>query len=88
MMKVCRAAALALLGWYLMMPPLGADQLYDNTAPISKWSINSSFNNAMECIDRQAHMLQRAKDQHDKHGENAWLSSACIVSDDPRLKGN
>lgn len=69
-----------------MMPPLGPNHRHDDTAAISEWRINSSFNNVLECIDSQAWMLQRAKGRHDKHAEDTWLSSACIASDDLLLR--
>ena len=60
-MKLRHAAALALAGWYLMMPPvyrngkdvdpdidIGGTHL-DETAPLSKWAIVASFDSAAEC---------------------------------------
>ncbi len=60
-MKRRHAAALALVGWYLMMPPvyqngkeverdidIGGGHL-DETAPLSKWAIVGSFDSAAEC---------------------------------------
>jgi len=35
-MKPRHAAALALVGWYLMMPPMGNGKVYV-TAPLTKW---------------------------------------------------
>ena len=44
------AAALALVGWYLMVPPAerGGKQL-DYHAPLSTWSIMQSFDTAQSC---------------------------------------
>jgi hypothetical protein len=63
-MKLCHAAALALVGWYLMMPPLiweekeiGAHPLafhIDFDAPISKWDTLGSFDSAEQCQDEGA----------------------------------
>lgn len=44
-MKTCHAAALALLGWYLMVPLVGGDA----SAPLSQWRTIDSFDTAQEC---------------------------------------
>jgi hypothetical protein len=36
-MKPCHAAALALVGWYIIQPPVAGPQRVDTTAPISRW---------------------------------------------------
>jgi hypothetical protein len=55
-MKLRHTAALALVGWYLMTPPITlkglADPkatLIDGSAPISQWSQESSFDSAEKC---------------------------------------
>jgi hypothetical protein len=48
-MDLRHAAALALVGWYLMMPPIGSDGKIYYNAPISQWHINSSYDKAAEC---------------------------------------
>jgi hypothetical protein len=54
-MKPRHAAALALVGWYLMLPPL-ADRSTTHCllctgvdAPLFKWTIEDSFDDAMSC---------------------------------------
>jgi hypothetical protein len=57
--KIGCVAALALIGWYFMVPPIlhdhlgphGRDALSlpDSDAPLSKWSIFGSFDTAAEC---------------------------------------
>ena len=43
-------AALALVGWYLMMPPVNPTTNIEITdAPISKWIIDSSHDSAKDC---------------------------------------
>jgi len=48
-----RHAALALVGWYLMFPPLiklrGGTFIPDETRPISEWTVHSSFDSADAC---------------------------------------
>ena len=66
-MKVCHATALALAGWYLMMPP--ANQL---GAPLSKWKILESFDSASQCRDWLMDFQQRAtRDQKQIAGKVA-----------------
>jgi hypothetical protein len=51
-MKPHHAAALALLGWYLMVPPrvfVYKHWSIDHDAPLPKWDIYSSFDSAQEC---------------------------------------
>jgi hypothetical protein len=43
------AAALALVGWYLMTPPLDTGNLPDDHAPISSWRNEQSFDSAQDC---------------------------------------
>jgi hypothetical protein len=72
------AVALALLGWYLMMPPqtrtwwIGA-QRSDDAAPLSRWTNAQSFDNAAKCeTARLATQVQ--------------AGALCVATDDPRLK--
>jgi hypothetical protein len=49
-MKLRHAAALALTGWYLMVPPYDLEKgLVDDAAPLSKWTIDGSFDSAEQC---------------------------------------
>jgi hypothetical protein len=80
-MKPCHAAALAVVGWYLMVP------LRDNgkirvDVPISGWAHLDSFESAAEC--RKAGYEHQAE-QKAKGTPNPgdW---ECIATDDPRLK--
>ena len=47
-MKPRHAAALALAGWYLMMPPMGNGKVYV-TAPLSMWQIVVSVATLKDC---------------------------------------
>jgi hypothetical protein len=58
LMKLRHAAALALIGWYLMLPPLqfvgpGNDAysvaIVDDTAPLSRWLPMMTFKTLREC---------------------------------------
>jgi hypothetical protein len=45
------AAALAFVGWYLMMPPdsIKIPHSVDSAAPLSRWSIVTSFDTSASC---------------------------------------
>ena len=89
-MKPRHAAALALVGWYLLVPAPG-----DETQPLSYWSHVESYDTAKECQQG----LHAWYDQNERHGfvvqgftpaqiKSAWLMAECIETVDPRLKGN
>ena len=62
-MNARHVAALALVGWYLMVPPDVFNQRWtiDQDAPLSKWQMNGSFDSAQNC-QREA-MLQSEQDR-------------------------
>jgi hypothetical protein len=72
------AVALALLGWYLMLPPqtrfwwVGAPRS-DNSAPLNMWTNAQSFDKAPACEAARMAMQVQAGAQ-------------CVSTDDPRLK--
>ena len=63
-MKLRHAAALALVGWYLMVPPIVVRTLgnmigmdADQSAPLSQWTIFRSYDTASSCMaERDARM--------------------------------
>jgi hypothetical protein len=98
-MKPRHAAALALIGWYLMTPPaltgastLGAPVYTDVDAPISKWNIVESFDSARACQDsikKQLASIQKHPEGCDTVGGQVcrgYTMAKCIATDDPRLK--
>ena len=85
----CRlATALALVGWYLMMPPVERDSrgtFADNAATLSKWHVMQAFDSAQACEEYRAKFWYGITDPAKKH---VFFDTAqCIASDDPRLKG-
>src|ERR1700722_14884301 len=50
-MKTRHAAALAIVLWYLIIPPIGADNKVDAHAPLSKWRIGVGFESEKDCDD-------------------------------------
>ena len=103
-MAVRHAAALALVGWYLMIPPTPQDPslLADPTPPLSVWFLKQSFDTAKECQRAQrAEDHQAELEMHDIAKANAIetniervqilmqsIFSKCIATDDPRLNSN
>jgi hypothetical protein len=79
LVKLRHAAALALVGWYFMVPPmLSATHKYDQHAPLRYWYTLKSFETAAECQKLLEHdKLILAQDGG---------VAVCISSDDPRLK--
>ena len=57
-MKLCRGAVLAIVGWYLMIPPIGADNRVDAHAPLSKWRVGVGFESQKDCDDSLKDAIQ------------------------------
>ncbi|MGD0076804.1 MAG: hypothetical protein ABSD31_21115 [Candidatus Binataceae bacterium] len=95
-MNFRHAAALAAVGWYLMVPPFGNGDFKEN-APISQWSTDTSFDTAKECEDYRVAVNKKTQADLPPHGSKPtdsaqafavkMLLGQCIASDDPRLKG-
>ena len=86
-MKSMHAAALGLVGWYLMAPPPQTfkNGQYLGTA-LGKWTREATFETEVECnreISRGCHPFQDG-DRYEAMGSLCF--SLCIASDDPRLK--
>ncbi len=85
------AAALALVGWYLMVPPSPVAKYWERP-PLSKWEQYQSFDTAAECENRKSDETFRlaGKLPNIAPSENQLLLQftigQCIASDDPRLK--
>jgi hypothetical protein len=82
------AAALAVLGWFLMLPPTSPDYPRGNVdAPLSQWSKRPiTYRDKDECehvLDQQ----RRLQKQKNKQIITQYLGTAmCVSEDDPRLK--
>jgi hypothetical protein len=91
-MNLRHAAALALIGWDLIAPPVGsvtsrrnpATGFYDaySTAPLHTWQVADSYDTAAEC--RKA--LDMANLQARQDCPDCSAIAACIATNDPRLK--
>jgi hypothetical protein len=95
-MNLRHAAALALAGWYLMLPPprtVGDHFKTNFYAPLSKWTRLRTFDLQSQCeAAREAYqqkptgnlviMLGAAEAQA------TTKAARCVATDDPLLKGN
>jgi len=100
-MKLRHAAALALVGWYLMLPPTAKGKL-NLRAPLSEWEMGIPYDQADQClaaireiangprpfvpVDADAKERQRLHELDQRIERIAHAQ--CIATDDPRLKGN
>jgi len=68
-------AALALVGWYLIVPPIRMqpNPHVEVDAPLSQWFIESNYNSTGACDLGRAELLARMQ------------SARCVGSEDPRL---
>jgi len=92
------AAALALFGWYLMMPPPNWSKTNLSTAPLREWTLFGRYNSADECSDERFRMIRvqymavlsdLAEGESDPNLPSLHLdfkNARCIATDDPRLK--
>src|SRR5271157_3117240 len=106
-MNLRHTAALALVAWYLMLPPNKKDD-----APLSEWTVSRSYDSAETCQSAQTNNRDQAaaklkqydsmtdqqrrnlehnqqtfdQETNDRDNFSAAFQSACIASDDPRLK--
>ena len=95
-MSFRHAAALALVGWYLMLPPehlvasaTKGTPYPDAVAPLSKWGTVKTFDRPDDC-EADIRRRQQEADEADLKGANRLWAFAyqCVASDDPRLKSN
>src|SRR6266851_5482863 len=81
------AAALALVGWYLMMPPWYNDEKEPRlNAPIAAWEILGSYDSADQCMRKLVELANKAFARSTPK-ERSEFGVNCIATDDPRLKG-
>jgi len=101
MKPLLHAAALALVGWALIFPPMAADlgsgTKVDIGAPINEWEIvRKGFATVRVCEQFRAHGKMINFYQVGDPRTTALVQAApqrsaagrCVPDDDPRLKGN
>jgi hypothetical protein len=85
-MTLRHAAALALVGWYLMVPPV-YQRLRASPVPLSKWVVNGRFDSAKKCDEaatkHSAELVKRSPRAAVDYAE----TYLCVSTDDRRLKG-
>jgi len=86
MKKTRHIATLALMGWYLLLPPMtrtwwAGPERYDNAAQLSTWTIERSFDKAGVCESARLAAQQQSADAGNRMG-----NAVCVASDDSRLK--
>jgi hypothetical protein len=99
-MKLRHATTLALVGWYLMSPPVmripRRGSIVNHTAHLRYWKIRGSYESFGECEGAKGAMLKSAAENPAKMPEDfidisptvlgeVTESLVCIASDDPRL---
>ena len=96
-MKPRHAAALALVGWYLMVPPLVDEPYKVNTeAPLPSWKVYQTFDTLDECDKSLLSVQDKYKRTASaplgtiKKGSRAFALqmtfAQCVRDDDPNLK--
>ena len=87
-MKLHHAAALALLGWYIILPPTGPEHRRGNVnAPLKEWVRRpTTYLNHDEC----QHVLDKYRLQRKMANKQIqyqyYQQAQCVSADDPRLK--
>jgi hypothetical protein len=86
-MRPHHAVALALVGWYLLAPPLYKGEV-DEKAPLKEWTVLQSFGTVTECSQWLSVLLHKANLDPATRTvvKHRLLAASCMSSDDPRLK--
>jgi hypothetical protein len=91
-MNLRHTAALALVGWYLMIPPIGPSE--GKSEPLSKWTIYRDYDSLWICTAGEIELHKRAGGDPSVRPPlhfppeqlKQFAAADCIASDDPRLK--
>ena len=98
LMRFRHAAALALVAWYLLCPPMRFDhpenpfdlpRIFLN-ATLAEWDIQGSYDSAQECESGKVEFQAQGRSWTipDLAAAQRLNMAVCIATDDPRLKGN
>ena len=90
-MKSRRAAALALVGWYLLLPPPGPTRDVDTSLPLTIWyRVKEVYASKTDCEKAKFGLinLPRANpaDPNEQSKLRGEMAGICVSTDDPRLK--
>jgi hypothetical protein len=90
-MNLRHAAALALVSWYLMLPPTNFDGI-DLSAPLTKWSIYQEYDSHRECVaawsELQNQMTPDAQLQFPSKRLRQFKAAQCRPSKDSDVNSN
>jgi len=99
-MKLLHSAGLALVGWYLLVTPLGNNSQSDKTAPLSQLEHPYTFDSRHDCETAlaAAHLSEARGTAYlslrtglsEREAKTLPFYSVdwrCVSTDDPRLKG-
>jgi hypothetical protein len=94
--KVRHTVAIALIGWYLMVPPVtrGPNGIYQAVldGPLSQWRKHGPYETLAKCTQAQAALLKAAEskirenDIESIESQFSAYTSQCVASNDPRFK--
>lgn len=92
-MTLHRAAAITLIGWYLMIPPLDKSNQPDFSVPLSSYMQASAYDTAAECESAKSNALENVsrsiKRKEKVDGLSVSMAAGlCVEADDPRLNQN
>jgi hypothetical protein len=91
-MKPRHAAALALVGWYLIFPPQKSDGWSDYNAPLRKWIVSGyPYDNAQSCQDHLRGLRAMASTMphsllRDHFRDDFSRAKCAMLPDDPFFK--
>jgi len=96
-MMFYRTAALVLVGWSLLLPPISRTMRLDLTPDLTKWQVHSTHATAAECEQERQRLQSLIKQETPapqgslrRVGREAvaarYRSARCVSSDDPALK--
>ena len=88
-MKLAHCAAVALAGWYLLVPMFDPRTGKTVSLPISEWNEEGVFDTSSECAQAKRALIE----EYRKHGAERRVlevlnsKAECVASDDARLAG-
>ena len=83
-MKFSHAAALALVGWYLMYAPQRGSYGFNYDAPLWQWSQLADFDTAAQCEAARSKKWAFPMGKNSFDAQALWFGK-CISTDDRRL---
>jgi hypothetical protein len=83
-MKPRHAAVLALVGWYLLIPPVTKNTAHPD-APLSKWQKFGTFDSVKDCESHAVEWNNMLPAEQFKLKMPKDATAQCFASDAPRL---